>query len=112
QSHASAFRYEKDRGQRRDGQAEFGDAAFERVDCAAIADIAAAITRGVGIEHFLPPAGKRHPDAVVLMDTWGEVHDHETARVRVKTLAQPGEDVFAGIMGDDPFESRLIAIHL
>ena len=28
QSHASAFRYEKDRGQWRDGQAELGDAAF------------------------------------------------------------------------------------
>src|SRR5206468_4275992 len=29
QSHASAFRYEKDRSQRRDGQAEVGNAAFQ-----------------------------------------------------------------------------------
>ena len=43
QAHTSAFRYEKDRGQRRDGQAEFGDTAFERMHAAAIADIAAAI---------------------------------------------------------------------
>ena len=68
QSHASAFRYEKDRGQRRDGQAEFGNAAFQSVDFADIADVAAAIMRGVGIERFLPLAGERHPDAVIAID--------------------------------------------
>ena len=58
----------------------------------------------------LPANGTR--TRVILMTFGEEVHDHETARVRVVTLAQPGKDVVGGIMGDHPFKSRLVAVHL
>ena len=38
------------------------------VDLADVPDIAAAVMRGVGIEHLAPLAGERHPDAIVVID--------------------------------------------
>ena len=92
------------------GQIEFGHEAFQRLDLADVPDIAAAVMRGVRIEHLAPFAGERHPDAVVVIDVRREIHDDEAARARVVALADPGEDVAAGVVGDDPFEAGRIAI--
>src|SRR5260221_12317520 len=68
QSHTSVFRYEKYRGQRRNGQVELGNGPCQGMDPADIADIAAAVMRGVRIEDFLPLASERHPDAVIVIN--------------------------------------------
>src|SRR5207302_2720603 len=69
-SHASAIRYEKNGGQSRDGEIEFGHQTIQRPDFPDVPDVAAAIMRGVRIENFTPLAGERHPDAVVVIYIW------------------------------------------
>ena len=91
---------------------EFGHQAVQRLDLADVADIAAAVMRGVRIENLAPFAGERHPDAVVVIYIRRKIHDHKAARAGVVALADPGEHVAAGIVGDDPFETGRIAIHL
>src|SRR3989440_12188821 len=66
QTHALAFRYEKNRSQRRDGQIEFRYQALVCLDFADIADVAAALIRGVRIQDLMPLAGQRHADTGVL----------------------------------------------
>ena len=82
------------------------------LDFADIADIAAAVMRGVRIEDLAPLAGKRHADAVVVIDIRRKIHDHQASRARIVALAHPGEHVAAGVVGDDPFEAGWIAIQL
>ena len=86
--------------------------AIDGVDFADVADIAAAIMGGVRIEHFLPLAAERHANAVIAIDVGREIDDHQAPRVLVESLAQPGEHVAVGVIGDQPFEAGLVAIHL
>ena len=89
---------------------EFGHEAFQRLDFADIPDIAAAIMRGVRIEHLAPFAGERHADAVVVIDVRRKIDDDETARAGIVALADEAEHVAGGIVGHDPFEAGRIAI--
>ena len=82
------------------------------MDLADIPDIAAAVMRGVRIENLAPFAGERHPDAVIVIDVRRKIHDDEAARAGVVALADPGEHVAVGVVGDDPFEAGLVAIQL
>src|ERR671938_1970720 len=56
----SAFGYEEDRSQRRNGEIKFVAIGLQRLDAAGVADIAAAIMGGVRIEHLAPLAAERH----------------------------------------------------
>src|SRR5258708_11736385 len=76
EAHALAFRYEKYSCQGRDGEIELGYQAVQRPDFADVPDIAAAIMRGVRIENFVPLAGERHPDTVIVIYIWRKIHDH------------------------------------
>src|SRR5437762_10076367 len=62
----SAFGYEEDRSQRRNGEIKFVTIALQRFDGAGIADIGAAIVGRVGIERLAPFAAERHLDAVIV----------------------------------------------
>jgi hypothetical protein len=95
-----------------DGEIELGHQAVQRPDFADIPDIAAAIMRGVRIENLAPCAGKRHPDAVIVIYIRREIHDYKAAGARIIALAHPGEHVAAGIVGHDPFEAGWIAVQL
>ena len=86
--------------------------AVARADLADVADIAAAVMGGVGVEHLAPVAAEGHADAIVAIDVRREVDDHQAPRVLVDSLAQPGEHVAVGVIGDQPFEAGLLAIQL
>src|SRR5215475_9750341 len=70
----SAFRYEEDRSQRRNGEIKFITVALQRFDGAGIADVGAAIMGGVRIEHLAPLAAERHADAIIVIDIGREIH--------------------------------------
>src|SRR5262245_62255520 len=106
----SAFGYEEDRSQRRNGEIKFVTIALQRLDGAGVSDIAAAIMGRVGIERLAPLACERHPDTIVVVNVGREIHGDNAARSFAKSLAQPGEHVAAGIVGDEPFEARFLAI--
>src|ERR1700742_1870630 len=59
---------EEDGGQWRDGKPELRRGAVVGMDFANIADIAAAIMRGVGVEYLAPLAAKGHAEAITLID--------------------------------------------
>src|SRR5450631_412548 len=109
---ALAFRYEKNCGQRRDGEAKLGHRAVQRLDFPGVSDIATAVKRGVRIENLAPLAAEGHTDAVVVIYIRRKIHDHEAARAGIIALADPGEHIATGIIGHHPFEARLIAIEL
>ncbi|MFK4686340.1 hypothetical protein ABIF39_008097 [Bradyrhizobium diazoefficiens] len=89
-----------------------GRLAVDGMNLADVPDIAAAIMGGVRVEHLFPLAGKGHANAIVAIDVGGEVDDHQAARVLVEPLAQPGEHVAIGVVGNEPFEAGLVAVHL
>src|SRR3954464_4198777 len=64
----SAFGYEEDRSQRRNGEIKFVTIGLQRPDGAGVSDIAAAIMGRVGIERLAPFACERDADAVVVID--------------------------------------------
>ena len=68
--------------------------------------------RGVRIENFAPFAGERHPDAIIIIHIRRKIHHHEAPRAGVAALADPAEDVAAGIVGHHPFEAGRVAIQL
>ena len=82
------------------------------LDFADIADVAAAIMRGVRIEHLVPLAGKRHADTVIVIYVGREIHDDQAARASIVALAHPGEHVAIGILADDPVKTGRVAIPL
>src|SRR3954452_4071331 len=108
----SAFGYEEDRSQRRNGEIKFVTIAMQRLDAACVADVAAAIMGRVGIERLAPFAAERHPHPVIVVDTGREIHDHYARRAPGKSLAQPGKHVLAGVIGNQPFEACGFAILL
>src|SRR4051812_12884929 len=108
----SAFRNEKYRCQGRDGEIEFWRGAFDRLDFAGIPHIAATVMRGIGIESLTPFAGERHAHATIIIHVWRKIHDDEASCARIATLADPGEHVVVGIIGDDPLETGRVAIQL
>ena len=65
-----------------------------------VAHVAAAVNSRVAVQHLAPLAGERHPDAVVVIDVRRKIDDHEAACACVVALADPGEYVAAGIVGD------------
>ena len=89
-----------------------GTSAIQRMDFADVPDIAAAIMRGIRIENLVPLAGKRHADPIVVIYVRRKIHDNQTTRAGVAALADPAEHVAVGIVGDDPFEARGVAVHL
>ena len=62
---------------------ELGHLRIARLDFADVADIAAAIMGGVGIEHLPPLAGEGHADAIVAIDVRREIDDDQAPRARV-----------------------------
>src|SRR5262249_56877735 len=83
-----------------------------RRDRPGIAEVAAAIDRGVAVEDLPPAAAPRHPDRVVVADLRSEIDDDDAGRALVARLALPGEHAAVGIVGDDPLESCGLAIEL
>src|SRR5687767_13718465 len=61
------LRHEEQRGQRRQRQAEFSApvATIDRNHHTLVADVAAAVEGGVGVEDFAPRSADRHRDAIV-----------------------------------------------
>src|SRR5262249_13902780 len=101
----SAFGYEEDRSQRRNGEIKFVTIGLQRLDQASASNVAAAIMGRVGIERLAPLAAERHRDAIIVIDVRREVYDDHATRALAKSLAQPGEHVVMGIIHDQPFES-------
>src|SRR5215510_2815684 len=100
------LRNEKERGQRRKGEANLEIVAM--LDCrnhARIADIAAAVDCGVGIQRLAPIAAERNPYAIIVAHLGREVHDNEAARPAVAPLAHPRERALLPVVHDYPFES-------
>src|SRR5262245_26773688 len=64
----SAFGYEEDRSQRRNGEIKFVTIAMQRLDGPGVSNVAAAIMGRVGIEGLAPFAAEGHPDTVVVID--------------------------------------------
>src|SRR5712691_3325949 len=65
-SRTLALRDEKNCSQGRNNKADLGNRAFvQRVNGAAVPDIAAAIERGIGVENLAPAPRKRDLDPVV-----------------------------------------------
>src|SRR5437868_5615910 len=106
----SAFGYEEDRSQRRNGEIKFIAIALQRLDAAGIADVGAAIMGGVGIERLAPFAAERHADAVVVVDVRREVHDDHASLASGKSLAQPGEHIAVGVIHGQPCEPGGFAV--
>src|SRR5262245_24552446 len=75
----SAFGYEEDRSQRRNGEIKFVTFAMQRLDAAGVADIAAAIMGGVGVERLAPLAAEGRADPVIVVDVGRKIHDHHAA---------------------------------
>ena len=75
-----------------------------------IADAAAAIVGGIGVDQLLPLAGFRHADAIAAARHRREIADHRDRPIPVAALAQIGEDRVLGILGVDPLEAGWIAI--
>src|SRR5262249_15824191 len=61
----SAFGYEEDRSQRRNGEIKFIAIALQCPDAAGVADVTAAVMGRVRIEYFAPLAAERRADAIV-----------------------------------------------
>src|SRR5215468_1501190 len=101
----SAFGYEEDRSQRRNGEIKFVTIGLQRLDQAGVSDIAAAIVGRVGIEYLAPLPAERHPDAIIVIDARRKIHDDHATRAFTKSLALPGEHVAMSIVHDQPFES-------
>src|SRR6201999_555115 len=111
-THLSAFGNQEDGGERRDGESELGGSAVAGLDLADVADIAAAVMRGVGVEDLAPLAAEGYADAIALIDVRREVDRDHAARAFVESLAQPREQVVVGILGNQPFEAGSLAIEL
>src|SRR5579885_3857282 len=81
-----------------------------RLDGACIADAAAAVFDGVGVDALEPAAGARHADQPILADDRGEVAADE--RRLAGRGAVPGEDDDArlGIAAIDPLEALGFAV--
>src|SRR5215217_4900628 len=100
-----SLRNEKDRGERRQRETQL--AMLAAIDClnrSGVPDVAAAVDRGIGIEHLLPKTGDRHLDPVVASHFGREIDRYQAARAQVAPLAQPDEDAALGVVGNDPLE--------
>ena len=99
--------------QRGNDKADLWDQAWSNVlTTPCVPEIAAAVDRRIGIEHFPPDAGKRHLDAIILIDFGREINDHEATVACFMPFAQPGEDAAVGIVHHQPLEPRCLAIEL
>ena len=109
----SNFRNKEQGGQRWESESQFRILAVgQRHSRTAIADIAAAIDGGVGIQHFTPIADEGHTDAIVALQLGREIDHHKTLCVGFKSLAQPSEHAVLIIIGDDPLKTSCIAVEL
>src|SRR5215510_13140090 len=107
------LRNEKERGKRRKGEANLEIVAL--LDCrnhAPIADIAAAIDCGVGVQRLVPITAERHPYAIIVAHLGREVHDNEATCPAVAPLAHPRERTLLPVVHDDPLEPVGIAVEL
>src|ERR1700741_3550101 len=87
------LRDEKNGSQGRNNKTDLGNSpSAQRVDAATVPDIAAAIERGIGVEHLAPATRERHLDTIVAMDFRREIDHHQTALAYFPTFAQPRED--------------------
>src|SRR5262249_38535864 len=108
---ALTLRDEKNCSKGRNNKADLGNRALlQRLDRAAVPDVAPAVERRIGVEHLAPPSGERHLDAVIPVGLGREVDEHQAALVRLSSLPQPGEDAALGIAHDQPFEAGGVAI--
>src|SRR6201988_814751 len=64
----SAFGYEEDRSQRRNGEIKFVTIALQRLDTAGVADVGAAIVGRVRIQCLAPFAAEGYPHAIIVVD--------------------------------------------
>src|SRR5262249_42970348 len=71
----SAFGYEEDRSQRRNGEIKFMAIALQCLDAAGVADVTAAVVGRIRIERFAPNAAEGHADAIIVIDIGREIRD-------------------------------------
>ena len=80
---------------------------------AQVAEPAAAVRRGVGVEHLAPEARARHAHAVVVARDGREVARHQQ---HVPLVARPCagsvSDRVVGVVGVDPLEARRVEVEL
>src|SRR5262249_57790019 len=84
----------------------------QRPSPAAVPKVGPSINFRIGIEYLAPPSGKRNADAVVAIDLWSEIHDHQTPVPGRAPFAQPHKNAPIRVMHDKPFESRRVAVEL
>jgi hypothetical protein len=80
------------------------------LDPAAVADAAAAVFGGVGVEALAPAAGEGAADPVILARHGREVADDERDVARLAAAAQIGERALLPIGGVDPLEPLGLAV--
>src|SRR6516162_6163291 len=92
---------ENQRAERRKPDADRVVKAMRRmsigVDFAGIADSAAAVLQGVGINALAIASGPRNPNTVVFPRHRGEVADDHGQLVRVTSAADIGKDAFSRV---------------
>jgi len=74
-------------------------------DTAKVAGVAAAVNAGVAVQDFLPHAGPRQADAIIVTMHGREVHDDGEFAGAVGILAHEGHDAVVLVGAIDPVEA-------
>src|SRR3977135_2273065 len=82
-----------------------------RLDHALVADAAAAIVLGVGVDALAPFAWSRHPDAIVVAHHGREIANDKDGRRGIR-LSQKSEHAVVGVTALNPFEACRVEILL
>src|SRR5260370_41980335 len=103
------LRNEKERAERGKHELEFrAVSSVDRRDRSGVADVAAAVDGGIGVEDLAPPAAARHLEAVVPPHRGGEIGRDDAQPVRVLRLAQPHGYAAFGVIANDPLEDVIL----
>src|SRR5260370_28796865 len=113
ESHALLLRDEKNCSKGRNNKADLGNHAFvPRTDGAAVPHIDASVAVGIGVENLAPNSGEWNLDPVIPIHLGREIDHHQTALVRLASLAQPSENTALAVMHDQPLKSAALALAL
>ena len=81
-----------------------------RLDPPHVADVAAAVDLGVGVEGLAPAPGVGQADPQVVVGHGGQVGHHGHRRVTVGAVADERQQVGVGVVGVDPLEGRRVVV--
>src|SRR5690242_10840476 len=105
---SSLFRLEDEHGEWREGNGERVAVLLighgDRFGAAVVAEVAAAVERGIAVQELAPVAAARHADAVIVPRNGREVANHEQRRHALAGLAQEREHALLPVAALHPAE--------